>query len=39
MDGGCKILGDIVKVFGGGVDFVMLGGMLVGYDESGGELI
>jgi len=35
-DGGCKIPGDIAKAFGGGADFVMLGGMLAGHDESGG---
>lgn len=38
-DGGCKIPGDIAKAFGGGADFVMLGGMLAGHDESGGETI
>lgn len=38
-DGGCKIPGDIAKAFGGGADFVMLGGMLAGHVESGGELI
>jgi GMP reductase len=38
-DGGCKVPGDIAKAFGGGADFVMLGGMLAGHDESGGELI
>ncbi len=38
-DGGCKIPGDIAKAFGGGADFVMLGGMFAGHDESGGELI
>ena len=38
-DGGCKIPGDIAKAFGGGADFVMLGGMLAGHDESGGEII
>ena len=38
-DGGCKYPGDIAKAFGAGADFVMLGGMLAGYDESGGELI
>ena len=38
-DGGCKIPGDVAKAFGGGADFVMLGGMLAGHDESGGELI
>ncbi|QES89920.1 GMP reductase [Rhizosphaericola mali] len=38
-DGGCKIPGDVAKAFGGGADFVMLGGMLAGHEESGGELI
>ncbi|MEL4308683.1 GMP reductase [Joostella sp. CR20] len=38
-DGGCKIPGDIAKAFGGGADFVMLGGMLAGHTESGGETI
>lgn len=38
-DGGCKIPGDIAKAFGGGADFVMLGGMLAGHDESSGETI
>ncbi|MEO5947274.1 MAG: GMP reductase [Chitinophagaceae bacterium] len=38
-DGGCKVPGDVVKAFGGGADFVMLGGMLAGHQESGGELI
>lgn len=38
-DGGCKVPGDIAKAFGGGADFVMLGGMLAGHLESGGELI
>lgn len=36
-DGGCTVPGDIAKAFGGGADFVMLGGMLAGHDESGGE--
>ena len=38
-DGGCKIPGDVVKAFGGGADFVMLGGMFAGHDESGGEIV
>jgi GMP reductase len=38
-DGGCKVPGDVVKAFGGGADFVMLGGMLAGHEESGGELM
>jgi len=38
-DGGCAIPGDVAKAFGAGADFVMLGGMLAGHTESGGELI
>jgi len=38
-DGGCTCPGDICKAFGGGADFVMLGGMLAGHDESGGDVI
>lgn len=38
-DGGCTTPGDIAKAFGAGADFVMLGGMLSGHDESGGETI
>ena len=38
-DGGCTVPGDIAKAFGGGADFVMLGGMLAGHDESGGETV
>lgn len=38
-DGGCTIPGDIAKAFGAAADFVMLGGMLAGHEESGGELI
>ena len=38
-DGGCATPGDIAKAFGGGADFVMLGGMLAGHDESGGERV
>ena len=38
-DGGCTIPGDLSKAFGAGADFVMLGGMLAGHQESGGELI
>ena len=33
-DGGCTVPGDLAKAFGGGADFVMLGGMLAGHDES-----
>ncbi len=38
-DGGCSCAGDVSKAFGGGADFVMLGGMLAGHEESNGELI
>ena len=38
-DGGCVSSGDVAKAFGGGADFVMLGGMLSGHDEGGGEYI
>ena len=37
--GGCACPGDVAKAFGGGADLVMLGGMLAGHNESGGELI
>ena len=36
-DGGCTTSGEICKAFGGGADFVMLGGMLSGYDECEGN--
>jgi GMP reductase len=38
-DGGCAVPGDLAKAFGGGADFIMLGGMLAGHDECAGELI
>jgi len=38
-DGGCTCPGDVSKAFGAGADFVMLGGMLAGHDESGGEMV
>jgi len=38
-DGGCVSAGDVAKAFGGGADFVMLGGMFAGHDESGGKLV
>jgi len=38
-DGGCTSPGDIVKAFAAGADFVMLGGMLAGHDEGGGEVV
>jgi GMP reductase len=36
-DGGCKVVGDICKAFGGNSDFVMLGSMFAGCDECEGE--
>jgi GMP reductase len=36
-DGGCKVVGDICKAFGGNADFVMLGSMFAGADECEGE--
>jgi len=38
-DGGCTCPGDVAKAIGAGADFVMLGGMLAGHDQSGGEVI
>jgi len=38
-DGGCTVPGDIAKAFGAGADFVMLGGMLAGHDQSEMEII
>jgi GMP reductase len=38
-DGGCTCPGDVAKAFGAGADFVMLGGMLAGHDEGGGEIV
>ena len=37
-DGGCTCPGDVAKAFGAGADFVMLGGLLAGHDEGGGEI-
>ena len=38
-DGGCTCPGDVAKGFGGGADFVMLGGMFAGHDEGKGKLV
>jgi len=38
-DGGCTVPGDVAKAFSAGADFVMLGGMLSGHDECGGEIV
>ena len=37
-DGGCSVPGDVAKAFGGGADFVMLGGMLAAHDECEGTI-
>jgi GMP reductase len=37
-DGGLTSPGDVCKAFGAGADFVMMGGMLAGHDESAGEI-
>lgn len=38
-DGGCKNSGDVAKAFCAGADFVMLGGMLAGTTQGGGDVI
>jgi len=38
-DGGCTCPGDVAKGFGAGADFVMLGGMLAGHKEGGGNIL
>jgi GMP reductase len=38
-DGGITCPGDLGKAFGGGADFVMIGGIFAGHDENPGELI
>lgn len=38
-DGGCTVPGDVAKAFAAGADFVMLGGMLAGHDESEQKVI
>jgi GMP reductase len=38
-DGGCSTPGDVAKAFGGGADFVMVGGMFAGHDESAGDRV
>lgn len=37
-DGGCVTPGDVSKAFSAGADMVMLGGMLAGTDEGGGNV-
>lgn len=38
-DGGCTCPGDVAKAFAAGADFVMLGGMLAGHAQGGGEVV
>ncbi|ACC98582.1 IMP dehydrogenase/GMP reductase [Elusimicrobium minutum Pei191] len=38
-DGGCTVAGDVCKSFCAGADFIMLGGMLAGHEESAGDVI
>lgn len=38
-DGGITCPGDLAKGFGGGADFIMIGGQFAGHDENPGELI
>lgn len=38
-DGGITCPGDMSKAFGGGSDFVMIGGQFAGHDENPGELV
>ena len=38
-DGGCTCPGDVAKGFGGGADFVMLGGMFAGHNEGNGRIV
>lgn len=38
-DGGCTVPGDLAKAFGAGADFIMLGGMLAGHDQSEMKII
>ncbi|XP_015471669.1 GMP reductase 1 isoform X3 [Parus major] len=38
-DGGCNCPGDVAKAFGAGADFVMIGGMFAGHDQSAGDII
>jgi len=38
-DGGITCPGDMSKAFGGGADFVMMGGQFAGHDENPGEVV
>ena len=37
-DGGITCPGDMAKAFGGGADFVTVGGQFAGHDENPGEM-
>jgi len=38
-DGGCQSAGDVAKAFAAGADFVMIGGLFAGHDETLGDII
>jgi GMP reductase len=38
-DGGITCPGDMAKAFGGGADFVMMGGQFAGHDENPGDIV
>jgi len=38
-DGGITCPGDAAKAFGAGADFIMMGGMFAGHDESAGDVV
>jgi GMP reductase len=38
-DGGITVPGDLAKAFGGGADFIMMGGMFAGHEESAGDTV
>jgi GMP reductase len=38
-DGGITCAGDMVKAYGAGADFIMMGGLFAGHDECAGDLI
>lgn len=38
-DGGCSVPGDVAKAFGANADFVMIGGMFAGHEQSGGKRV
>ena len=38
-DGGCQSAGDVCKAFAAGADFVMIGGLFAGHDETLGDII